>query len=246
MSDLSYEQWTERLGRFFFDSAHDGEEILFAVDDAALAEASGFEETEAVASLALAVRSVIGSAWAVERVSSRVRRWKHDRGGDHPAIPFLALTVLAAFRMGEHARFAAHNYYVPLRRLIDHDDRDEGPPGSFTDHIEWLWRDLSAWANVELNGRRGSIEVRDPGHHRYVGLAVQHALFKMADLRHLDAFFRRIGLDPGDEVPAAQLRRALAVWTADRPEPWAQRLHRLSTDPDLAAHCEIVLEREAR
>jgi hypothetical protein len=244
---LSYDAWARLLADFFFDEAHEGQEILFAVDGASLEEISGLDEDVAVSSLAAAVRYVIGRGWGVGCVTSMVRTWRRSgSGGPHLALPFLALTVLAASRMGESLSFAGHNYYRPLRHLLDPDDSQTGPPGSLKDHVDHLWHDLAHWANEDLKGRRGRLVVRDMGHHHYVGLAIQHALVKSSDLRQLDRFFRRIGLQPGEEVPAAELRRALVVWTAGRPEPWARRLARISSDERLSDHCEALLAREAR
>lgn len=243
---LSHGHWAELLADFFFDEAHDGEEILFAVDGASLEEASGLDEDVAVDSLAEAVRYVIGAGWGVGCITSQVRVWrKSGWDGPHPALPLLALTVLAASRMGESQSFASHNYYRPLRRLLDPHDGETGPPGSLTTHVAHLWRDVTRWANEDLGGSRGRLVVREPGHHRYVGLAIQHALVKSSDLRQLDRFFRRIGLQPGEEVAPGELRRALAVWTSGRSESWARRLSRISSDEGLTEHCEALLEREA-
>jgi hypothetical protein len=246
MPDYTYDEWAGLLADFFFDKAHAGEEILFAVDDRSLAEASGLGEDQAVQSLSRAVRTLVGPAWLLGPLVRRVARWRKEGAvGPHPAIPFLALTVLAASRMGEQESIAPHNYYRPLRRLLDPADDDKGEPGTFTDHIEQLWGDLRRWANDDLEGTRGRLVIRLPGHFRYVGLAIQHALVRSSDLRQLDAFFRRIGLEPGEEVRPAELRRALAIWTTGRPEPWAQRLRRIATLPELADHCEALLAREA-
>lgn len=246
MADYTYDEWAKLIADFFFDNAHAGEEILFAVDDGSLAEASGLDENQAVKSLSRAVSTVVGPHWYLAPLTRRVTRWRQDGAkGPHPAIPFLALTVLAASRMGEHESIAPHNFYEPLRRLLYPDDLEKGAPGTFREHIWSLWRDLERWANDDLNGARGRLVVRDPGYFPYVGLAIQHALVKSSDLRQLDAFFRRIGLEPGEQVPPAELRRALAIWTGGRAEPWARRLHRISTEPDIAENCEALLEREA-
>lgn len=244
---LSYDQWADDLAAFFFDEAHGGSEVLFSVDDITLADVSGLQERDAVRSLADAVRTVVGRLWSVAAVANRVRKWRREGAvGAHPALPFLALTVLAAAQMGSEEDIAPHNYYRPLRRLLDQDDDENGPPGTFTDYIEDLWSDVVRWANEDLAGRRGRLVVRDPGFFRYVGLAFQHALLRGADLRHLDAFFRRIGLLPGEDVSPAELRRGLAAWSSMRSEPWARRLARVSAEPALATFCEDLLGREAR
>ena len=221
MADYTYDHWAKLLADFFFDKAHAGEEILFAVDDRSLAEASGLDENHAAKSLSHAVNTVVGPQWYLAPLTRRVARWRQEGAkGPHPGLPFLAITVLAASRMGENESFASHNFYEPLRRLLDPVDFEKGAPGTFTNHIWPLWHDLERWANDDLHGTRGRLVVRDPGHFRYVGLAIQHALVKSSDLRQLDAFFRRIGLEPGEEVLPAELRRALAIWTAARAEPW--------------------------
>ena len=242
---LDYDGWAAALSAFFFDPAHQGEEILFAVDDLSLAEASNLGDA-AAASLAVAVRSMVGAHWSLSILRNRVRMWRSEgAAGPHPALPLLALTVLAAARMGEHESFAAHNYYGPLRKLLDRNDNELGPPGNFTDFIESLWRDLVTWANDDLGGSHGRLIVREPGFFRFVGLALQHALVKSSDLRHIDAFFRRIGFEPGEHVAPSELRRALAAWTAGRADPWAERLQRVSADPELTTYCEALLAHAA-
>lgn len=247
MNEYTYDDWAELLAAFFFDEAHDGEEILFAVDELSLAEASSLDETAAAESLAAAVRLVIGKRWNVLAVKRLVERWrKGGTGAAHPSLPFLAVTVLAASRMGSYEGFAGHKFYVPLRRALVPDDPEVDAPGTYLDHVRWLWDDLARWANVDRGGRCGRLTIRNPGWQYGRGLAMQHALVKSYDLRQLDAFFRRIGLQPGEEVAAAELRRALAVWTAGRPEPWAHRLHRVSTEEELQEYAEALLGREAR
>jgi hypothetical protein len=89
------------IAEFFFDEAHGGEEILFAVDDACLAEMSGLSEEEAVRSLASAVALELSHRWSVGNVVKLVERWRRiGVRGPHPGLPLLALTVLAASRMG--------------------------------------------------------------------------------------------------------------------------------------------------
>ena len=101
MSELSYDDWAEALAAFFFDEAHAGDEILFAVDERSLSEVCGLPEREAVESLSNAVRSVVGRRWGVATIAQLVRAWRR-RGstGAHPALPLLALTVLAGSPAG--------------------------------------------------------------------------------------------------------------------------------------------------
>ena len=244
----SYDEWAEILASFYFDEAHDGAEILFAVDDISLAEASGLSEDDAVSSLTAAVRlSIAGQRWHVTTIKRLVERWRDGgRVGPHPALPFLALTVLAASRMGDYQGFSSQKFYVPLRRTLIPDDTETTAPGTYLDDIQFLWNDLARWANEDNEGSRGCLKIRNPGPQFGRGLAIQHALVKSSDLVQLDAFFRRIGLQPGESIPAPELRRALSAWAAGRQESWAQRLVRVSTDPELEEYCEAILSRAAQ
>lgn len=244
--DFSYEHWTQLLGSFFFDPCHKGDEILFAVDDLALSEISGLPDSEATVSLAHAVRCVIKTAWDVRQVKFRVHRWRFGReAGDHPALPFLALTVLAASRMNADGEIAASNFYVPLRKTLNPKDSGRGNPGSYVDCISELWSDLANWANEDLCGQRGRLILRDAGPQYGRGAAIQHALVRSSDLSQLDAFFRRIGLQPGEGATGTELLRALRVWTEQRQEAWAKRLNRLCSDNELSGYAIALLERES-
>ena len=146
---LSYEDWAERLFEFFFDEENDGEAILFAIDEPTLQEIYPEGGTAAESSLAQAVASRIqGSQWLVSNVYlNMVQPWERlGRPGAHPALPLLALTVLAASKMQTGGSFAANNYYVPLRRTLDPNDVGHGPPGDFTDYIEQLWFSVEEWS----------------------------------------------------------------------------------------------------
>ena len=105
---------------------------------------------------------------------------------------------------------------------------------------------------VTLEGRKGILRARSQSL-RYVGLALQHAFIRAADLRHLDEFFRRFGLEPGEDldVEPAELRRKVRAWLLGRNQPWAIRLRdackdRPGADMELMSHCEHLLVREAR
>ncbi len=176
---VSYDEWSQLLADFFFDEAHDENDVLFAVDPTTLAEILDDNESVAVRNLSDAVAVLVMPGFGFRRIRRKVIQWRASgASGPHPGLPLLALTVLAASRMGESTRFAAHNYYVPLRRLLDPSDAGRGAPGNFTDHIEYLWKDLAIWANEDLEGKRGRLTVRDPGRLRFIGLAMQHALVR--------------------------------------------------------------------
>ncbi len=254
MSNLGYEEWAERLYEFFFSDENAGGEILFAVDGATLQEIYPEGGTAAAGSFSEVVAGAVrGSDWKVSRIVNRVWLWE-QRGqeGAHPALPLLALTVLAASNMEGGGSVAGTNYYVPLRRLVDPNDSGHGAPGDFTSHIEDLWESVEEWSAEHLGGRYGVLRARSQTL-RFVGLALQHAFLRASDLRHLNEFFRRLGLEPEEDldIDPATLRRAVQAWVAGRNEGWAERLQdackdRLGEDKELESHCERLLVRELR
>ena len=253
-SSWNYEDWSELLFQTFFSEENYGEDVLFAIDDPVLAEISALsEEGEdgGAGSLATAVKSRISGQWRLGNISASVREWEKRGTGAHPALPVLALTVLAASRMAADEKIANTNYYVPLRRLLDPHDPGRGAPGDFRDEILGLWASVHEWSEVALEGRLGILKADTTGSHfPYIASALQHAFLRSSDLHRLDAFFRVLGLEPAGEPPVGgELRRALKSWTSNKDEPWARRLHKACLDdPDneLHKHCERLLTREAR
>ena len=249
-----YESWAEAIFHHFFNEENAGEAILFAVDDSLLDDIYGLGEGRGTTSLAMAVKSRIGTDWRLRAVVLMVHLWdKRGGNGAHPALPVLALTVLAASRMAAGGDHASHNYYVPLRRLLDPQDSENGVPGDFREQIVALWESVEDWSERRLEGSHGILKADLDGHHfPYVGLAIQHAFLRTSDLRRLDAFFRVLGLEPGvePELQPSELRRSLKSWTSTKTEAWAKRLHDACLEESegnrLHAHCERLLLREAR
>jgi hypothetical protein len=251
-SSWNYEDWAELIFLNFFSEENGGEDILFAIDDPVLAEISALSEEGGATSLAGAVKSRVSGQWRLASISNTTRVWKRQGGtGAHPALPVLALTVLAASRMAADGNYAAHNYYVPLRRLLDPHDSGGGAPGDFPTEILGLWASVREWSEVDLEGRYGILKAdMTGGHFPYIAPALQHAFLRNSDLHRLDAFFRVLGLEPASEPPVgSELRRALKSWTSNKDETWARRLHEACLDDpvnELHKHCERLLTREAR
>jgi len=71
-------------------------------------------------------------------------------------------------------------------------------------------------------------------------------------LRHLDKYFRRLDLEPGEKHGMAlpQLRRSVGVWAKTQTGPWAKRLvaaceERDEGEKELEVRCERILDRFA-
>ena len=256
---MNYEDWADRLFDAFFSEANAGQEIFFTIDDRTLDEILDSSERDGRRSLAQAVSSRIGgSDWRVSNIVNAISNWENTGfEGAHPGLPLLALAVLAASEMRpqaddpDHEYIGTANYYVRLRRLVDPADNNSGAPGDFTDYITEVWERVEGWSGTFLGGRLGILRAKPPrSHERFVGLATQHAFLRRSDLRRLGDFFRRFGVEPGEdlaEIDPSELRRSVSGWLGNRTEGWANRLRDAcdeDADEDLQSHCESLLLRE--
>jgi hypothetical protein len=259
---MDYNDWSESLYSYFFHPSSAHEQIFFSIDGALLVELSDFaNESDAKSSLGQAVCTAIdGATWNCKKIVNRIDVWERKGSeGAHPALPFLALTVLAVAEMAKAGEgHGANNYYKPLRKLIDPSDKRSGSPGSnisgFSTHIENIWGSIERWSTDELGGETGILS-SIAGNLRYVGLALQHNLIRRSDLRRLPLFFRHAGITPDDEakefINPPELRRSLYHWSQPRSEQWSTRLatmseEKSSAEKELQEHCERILLRELR
>ena len=245
---ISYHEWSKLIAEHFFNSENAGRVVYFSVDARTLSDISGLSESDATVSLVDAVRGLVTEDWRVRRVKNLTGVWERraDRTDDDepPAIAFLAFVVLAATKMGENAKFSVSNFYKPLRQLLNPQDMESGAPGDFTAHIEELWEAVRRWLNDELQGRRGLLPGRPASHYRYIVEALQFAVIRAAHFRKLEEFFRRIGLEPGEELPGRDLFLHLLAFLKTRHEDWARRL--LSFCEDHPSIAESMVAEEAR
>lgn len=246
-----YERWSAALDRHFLHEPAD-HPIVLCVDPETLANLTGQDGAESAAALARCVGSEIMPGYRFGTIAARCDNWDSgDRQSAPPSLPLLAMTVLAASRMDRSAEVGAHNYYRRLRELLDPSDDQHGMPGDYGAAVPKLWRQLETWLNDELCGARGILTLpsaEELAHTKYrknIGYALQHALFRASDRRRLVAFFRAVGLEPGEEeIEAAELRRTLALW-AGRRLPQAERLYRLAAEPEYQTYCLRLLQRQA-
>ena len=256
MIDLSYEEWTDVLYQHFFNEGQTGQEILLAVDSQIFTDLFPSDSENAQSNFISAVSDAInGNEWRVEKIDGRRKYWEMKGSeGPHPALPFLALTVLAASNMGDAGLSPLH-YYGPLRKLIDPSDESHGSPGprgsGFVDYIEILWLSVEEWSRTVLEGKFGILRAKSGGqNNRYVFLAQQHSFLRTSDLRHLDKYFQRLDLEPGEKhgMELPQLRRSVGVWANSQNGPWADRLvaaceERDESEKELEVRCERILDR---
>ena len=246
-----YERWTTELERHFLQEPA-GHPIVLCVDTDTLAIMTSEDGEAAAAALIDCVANEVMPGYRFWRVAMWCRRWALDEmQSAPPSLPLLAVAVLAASRMDRAADVGAHNYYSRFRQLFEPSSNQTGMPGNYGAVVPGLWRELETWLNDHLGGERGILTLpsdaalaRNP-YRKNIGHALQQALFRASDRRRLEAFFRSVGLEPGEEeIAAGELRRTLALW-AGRRLPQAERLHNLATEPEHESYCLRLLQRAA-
>lgn len=240
MTEWSWDRWNTLLADEFFPTGSHDVTLHFNVDDYSLAGLSGLEAGQTVETLCEVVRSEVGPEHRLSRVASRLAVWERSgRDAPPPVLPLLAVTVLAATRMGDRAGEDPRDYYRPYRRLLCLEGSEAGEPSGYGSHIPSFWEAVKEWANGSpLRGRcsiqRGSLP--------FVGYALGQAAFRRADLVHLHRFFRCYALTSDDaESDARELRAYLAQWSSAALTGPLARLHRLATLDPLIEQCESIL-----
>jgi len=229
-----WDLWAIRLRERFFNRAFSGEPVTLSVDREELAAIFNRDVMDPVEALAIAVGSQVMPGFQFEGVRRATEQWLDaERAGPSsdspcPALPLLALNVLVASEMTSGGQQGAPNFYIPLRRLLG-DEIGSGVPGDYSSHVPQCWEALSTWLDDVLAGARGFSTISRHDQFVNIGYATQQAVLRASDRRRLGRFFRAVGVEPGDEVVPAELRRALAVW-ARRQGPAGVRLHRLATE----------------
>ena len=256
----SYAGWAKLLFDYFFHEGMKDQEILFAVDSQTFREMLPSDAENAESDFLEAVRGkILGSKWRVDIIQTDVEIWEGkdledpNRTEAHPALPFLALSVLAASKMGDAGENPT-NYYKQLRKLIDPDDEGSGDPGAdatgFKRHTHGLWLSVDDWSERILKGEKGILNVFDgPQNRKYVFMAQQHSFLRESDFRHLDDYCRLLNLEPGEDhgMRPSALRSSVRAWASGHvAETWGKRLYEACADREgaekkLEEHCEKIL-----
>jgi hypothetical protein len=217
---LTYGDWTERLCRHFFREARDQQPVTFFVDDDLLAVLEGSGDPDGgVASLTSAVRSRLSPdtyGRRFNRIDGECTSWKvGSAAGCPPSLPLLAVAVLAGTRMAREEGISKTNYWKRFRDLLDL--RDTNDLKGINDVLPGLWEQLKWWLDTHNAGRLGRCTVeRDPWW-TIIGYALSQALFRESDRQHLTDLFRRIDLQPGEEIDAQELLQRFKAWAPGSP-----------------------------
>jgi hypothetical protein len=241
---LTYEDWAGLLCAHFFRAEYDGVPVMFFVDDDAIANLHGGDPRDAVSSLVAAVRGRLDRGrprQLFRRIESDARTWKVRGGeGPPPALPLLALAVLAATRMGRGRDRAAHNYYKPFCDLLGDDLDRELVVASYRDALPYLWHSLQWWLDDKHRGALGFSTIVEDRYFAYIGYADSQTLFSSSDRDKLTRFFRWIRLKPGERVDQTELMTYFRIWASRRDDLSEGTAHMLESEQYTAQLARII------
>jgi hypothetical protein len=213
----AYSIWNRAIIRSSLQHSETGDEIYLSTTPSVLAatlndsESTFFSADEAAAQFIGAVREMYQS-----RVLPHARKLETLRrcGGDGlpECAAFLALSVLAAYRMHTDEGTAATAYYKRLDELLCCGISPSGMPVGFDgDDFHNLWAFLGAWLSRE-RGRRLAMPHENAGPRRFLALPLTHVPLREVDIERLPTFFDWARCAPGKHVASDALNTALLQW----------------------------------
>src|SRR5262249_11868664 len=135
-----YTMWNDTIGRYFFRPQHAEQRVFLTVDDDTLWKISqGDDSPLQFAQSNLAVQAFVA---AVRDELCRCGEWtfKPPRAGEYPLfLGFLAIQVLAVFKMREDEAWSATAYWGRLGELLG-DTTSRRPWKLDEDRHQALWR----------------------------------------------------------------------------------------------------------
>ena len=145
----------------------------------------------------------------------RLRVLRHTGDDGLPeCIAFLALTVLAAYRMHGDDEATGLAYYLRLGELLRCDLSGQYPAGFDPFVFESLWHFLRDW--LAQRDLKLAVPAPEAGGHRFVGLPLAHVPLRSLDIDKLPNFFFWASYQPSSEVTAERLADDFARWVRAR------------------------------
>lgn len=156
---------------------------------------------------------------------------------------FLALSVLAAYKMRTEDGIAASAYYRRLEELLRCGMSGSLPRGFDGDDFEGLWIFFHAWC-VRTHSRHIAMPSTDGGLRRFVALPLMHVPLRQVDIERLPNFFDWAGYEPGEEITIDKISSDLIQWTRARGGFTVSGMNALSDDRRPAVLAQITQELE--
>lgn len=215
-----YRKWNRAIAEHLLLNVAAGEELYLTITPRilarALVEVQGtiLSPEEAQQHFANAISGLYRERVLTQRPRLRVLRRNGDDGLPE-CIGFLALTVLAAYRMRSDEEATGLAYYMRLGELLGCEPSGQYPMGFDPLVFESLWYFLRDWL-AHRQGSRLIVPSAEAGIRRFVGLPLSHVPLRSLDIEKLPDFFVWAGYEPRSVVTADRLTADFARWIPAR------------------------------
>lgn len=207
-----YQSWNRALADYLIKSSAYGEECYLvttpATIAAAWADSSGetLSAQQATDSFSAAVAATYNNEVIKCKGDLSQLRWR-EMGDSLPrSVAFLALSVLAAYKMHTDEERSATAYYPRLVELLQCKSQNSNskPLGFDTEQYCELWTIVKDWL-WQRHRRKLIIPHTESTARSIILIPITHAPLRQIDLERLTKFFSTAGYKPGDRIARDQL-----------------------------------------
>lgn len=223
MLSRDYRAWNQVLFEKFYSERSAGLPVYLDLEDSAFEEFAThplLADKGTVSDLVDAVRENIDFSLNKDQVFLKIENETHSwintfwrTHGDEipPMLPLLALTVLAAERMGGEGS-ASNAYYKHFNEVlrIDNPKQQESVKESYRKTTIFLWKALNRWL-TDRQGQNGEYTAYSLSY-AHIGAAMSQALIRDGDRKKLPRMFEYLRLDPGSQVSIPDMKELFSVW----------------------------------
>lgn len=224
--DKEYLAWNHAIFQTVFTNRNDGQPVYLDLDDEvlnAIRKNAGLPSDVEIESLISAVRRSLALSAAQTKIfgpiSAALRDWNqnfianYETAGPPPILSLLAVTVLAAEKMGsgDHAANAYYDHLFDLLEVTDKKTRRSLQNGYML-VAEYYWDVLNRWL-TQTGGIFGSKSAYSISH-RYIGLPISQALVRDIDRKKLPRMFSTLMLTPGANVDPREMEQLFSLWVS--------------------------------
>lgn len=216
----SYRLWNHAIAEQLLLSHHVGQDVYLAITPRTLAGAfSSLDEVgRPIEDFEQDFVTAVRSAYYTRVVGSRARLDTLrcvGQDGIPECIAFLALSVLAAYRMHSDEEASGSAYYKRLAALLNCSMAGGCPTGFDPSLFELLWLFVKSWLKQKA-GARLVLPGVEAGIRRFVALPLAHVPLRCLDIEKLPNFFDWACYPPRGRVPVERLRGDLLRWDRAR------------------------------
>lgn len=223
MLTKDYLAWNQVLFEKFYSEQSAGMPVYLDLEESVLEEFAAhplLAGAGSVEDLVKAVRSNIDFSLNKDQLFLKIENethawirsfWRTHGDEKPPMLPLLALTVLAAERMGGDGS-ASNAYYKHFNEIlgITNPKQQESVQESYRKTIIFLWRALNRWL-VDRQGLNGEYTAYSLSY-AHIGAAMSQALIRDVDRKKLPRMFEYLRLEPGSQVSIPDMKELFAVW----------------------------------